>query len=101
MLSLNCSELHNILKGINSKIIYYAIQKIGTNDCLTQSHYGSQQFVQSVNDRNIDNSSNGFKNEAAQSVNKPDSNQSDDTNGKYAECFSHNTANCQKKKRNT
>ena len=54
-----------------------------------------------MNDRNINNRSDWFKDKTAQFINDPDSNQPYDTNGEHTERFRYNTAYRQKKKRNT
>lgn len=54
-----------------------------------------------MNNGNIDNRSNRFENEAAKFINDAEPDKPHDTDGKNAECFGHNTADCQKQKRDT
>lgn len=54
-----------------------------------------------MNDRNIDNRGDRFKDEAAQFVDDSDSDQPDNTDGEHTECFCNDTAYRQKEKRNT
>lgn len=54
-----------------------------------------------MNDRNIDDRSDRFKNETAQFINDTNTDQADNADGEHTECFRNDTAYCQKKKRNT
>lgn len=88
-------------KSVYPKIIRYTIQKIRTKNCFGQPHDGSQQFIQSMDKGYIDNRCNGLKDEAAQFVYNSKTDKSHDAHSKHAECFGHNTADCQKQERNT